>query len=111
MNEAWEPVVAWFDGNVNRQITIRKEEDGDIDEVQLYLDRIQQVHADTIDGYTAKDRLLLIGSGTISAASSQEPIPGGVYEVPLTGSEITQQSESGLVLSSDRCKYTVHLHS
>jgi len=96
----------WMESKAGQTFLIRKEEDGDLDQIHLQLDKIaigEQKSVDP-DGYVAPKTLLFHGQGTIN---NGQPLPQNVYEIPLSGSWVSNEQGDELQIKTERAVYTI----
>jgi hypothetical protein len=110
-----EPQVAeiadWLMGHVNSAVVIRKEEQGDVDQVLLQLQQVSYIPgADPDhDGYAAEDRLVLQGDGRIAteANGGAADLPRNSYEIPLQTGFRGNVVNNELILNTERAFYRI----
>lgn len=105
-------VKDWANTHSNPSILINKEEDGDLDQVELQLTDVSLgtlEHVDP-DGYLAPQTLLLHGQGHVLKEGEEAPLPQNVYEIPLFGTWITHAKENQLLIRTERGVYTIQRH-
>ncbi len=89
-------------------ISIRKHEQRDLDEVTMNLLDVEWVDRPaTLDDYLGEYLLKLRGHGSITAEKDVQDLPQNDYEIPLAGLHNVDVSESRVHLESSRASYTV----
>lgn len=82
-----QEVCGWFEANLEKNILIKKEEQNDIDQIEMELRDVGLMsHSDTFDDYLSPQAILLQGSGFIIQLDDEKnPLPRDSYEIPLNG--------------------------
>lgn len=104
-----EQVTGWLESHLHHSLRITKQEDGDIDRIQLHLNRVSIGHLQQKDpeGYVAKDAVLLHGEGTIQSDQGQAHVPLNVYEIPWTEQVQLKKDDQHMVIETERATYTL----
>lgn len=104
-------VVAWLNQYQGREIFIQKEEDGDIDQVEMTLQRADMGHLEERDpdDYLAQFTILLHGEGTVGTGMLASDLPQSVYDIPLTKDwqATLEQGHEKLTIHSERGTYLI----
>lgn len=105
-------IADWFMGQIHAPLLIHKEEDGDIDQVTMTLEKVSYIPGDPRrDDYIEEDRLVLQGEGRIitdgDPGGASESLPRNQYEIPLESGFRRSITDRELVLSTDRASYRV----
>jgi hypothetical protein len=111
MEPSINEVSKWLHMHKGHAIKISKEEDGDIDQVELQLNDVTVGHTEGIDpdGYVAPQAILLHGHGIIKSGNQQAQLPLNAFEIPLEGQCMTTPSGEGLQMKTSRAVYTFQL--
>lgn len=103
-------VADWFLSQINTPLVIRKEEQGDVDQVHLTVHKVSFLpgHPDR-DDYVEEDRIVLQGDGRIAGEldSAATDLPRHSYEIPLQAGFRSSLEQDGLTLVTDRALYRV----
>ena len=103
-------MTEWLLGHVNETLLIRKEEDGDTDQVMLKLQKVAYgTGGPDSDDYVNDDRIILHGDGTISVdgGTGAAGIPRESYEITLAGNIRGSVQNNELHIQTDRATYRV----
>lgn len=106
-------IADWFMGQLHAPLIIRKEEQGDVDQVFLTLEKVSYIPGNPDrDDYVEEDRLVLQGEGRIvsdpSPAGNSSELPRQSYEIPLQPGFHGKIGEHGLTLRTERASYQVN---
>lgn len=109
MDSFIDQAVDWLHPYVGKEIDIIKEEDGDQDRIRLHLERVSfgENQFEDIDGYVAKQAILLHGEGAIVQANSDATLPQRVYEIPITEEMRITLGINAITFHSDRALYHI----
>lgn len=109
MNNDAGQLAHWFDSYRNQPIHIVKEEQDDIDEIQLELSEagLARSARPDPDGYVASQALLLRGKGIVRNGGHEAPLPQDVYEIALEGNWESRTQQSNLIIQTGRAVYTI----
>ncbi|BBH20664.1 hypothetical protein Back11_20090 [Paenibacillus baekrokdamisoli] len=101
----------WLNSNTHKDIIIKKQEEGDLDEVHLRLSGIDYrgVQMDAIDEYTSDHALLLHGNGIVINDGNELALPLHIFEIPLHGLSRAEVNEGSFFLETERATYLLHL--
>lgn len=90
-----------------RTIRIQKEEQGDLDQVELDLDQVRYTRNESIDDYVGHYVLELHGAGTVEPEVGATPaaLPGQTFEIPLTNDDRYILHDGHLELRTPRGSY------
>lgn len=104
-------LTEWLNLHTNRMCTIQKEEDGDIDAVELKLNRVSlgKMERKDPDDYVENEALLLHGEGSIQSGGQQAPLPLDAYEIPLTDTLMLEEQQDVLKVTTERAIYTIRV--
>ncbi|MBP1930585.1 hypothetical protein [Ammoniphilus resinae] len=99
-------IQKWMESMTGQTVLIKKEEDGDLDQVHLRLDKLTvgRQQSDDPDGYVLPQALLFHGQGTIN---NGESLPQNVYEIPLSNSWLSEEQGNLLHIKTERAVYTI----
>lgn len=103
-------IADWLMGCINAPIVIRKEEQGDVDQVIMTLQKVTFIPGGPErDDYVEEDRLVLHGDGRIATdgKGGTADLPRHSYEIPLSSAFRGSLSEEGLQLNTERASYKV----
>ncbi|MDQ1912181.1 hypothetical protein RAC89_17480 [Paenibacillus sp. GD4] len=85
----------------------RETDDTDLTRVELkdvsYTDHFQN----QTDEYLAKEKLILLGSGTVLNSAEQPPLPDEAYEIPLLGDWEGSLQGEALHITTERATYHI----
>jgi hypothetical protein len=109
MEETIRRVTEWLKRHENRPITIRKQEDGDEDRVELRFQsaEVQERRTMTGDDYIDGKTILLHGQGSIQTDTEKADLPDDVYEIPLEPELDSTESGDRLQVQTGRGNYTL----
>lgn len=105
-------VADWLMGRTDETLLIRKEEDGDTDQVEIMLEKVAYIPGDPRrDDYIEEDRLVLQGEGRILTEGAEgiaaESLPRQQYEIPLQAGFRRIIADQELMLHTDRASYHI----
>ena len=104
-----EKIRSWFDRHRQKELRIRKDEDGDLDVSRIRLEDVEFIQYHGTDDYLSPQAILLKGEGTVAVVDGEEPIPGGTYEISLDDPWFSAAHDSSLHLSTDRASYLIEV--
>ncbi|WP_202081516.1 hypothetical protein [Caldalkalibacillus salinus] len=107
MQQSYQEVEAWLQNHVNRTLLIQKIEDGDTDQVEMFLEgsRLgEQMHHDP-DDFVADRALLLQGAGKVMTDGEPAELPQAVFEIPLSGECRVSSEGDRLRIKTERASY------
>ncbi|MDD9265408.1 hypothetical protein ACFPES_00020 [Paenibacillus sp. GCM10023248] len=106
-----QEVCGWFEANLDKNILIKKEEQNDIDQVEIALQDVGLMsHSDSIDDYLSPQAILLHGSGFIfQLDDDKQPLPGDSFEIPLNGNFHGYQDENGMEINTEAASYSIKI--
>lgn len=112
MNTQVAEIADWLMGHINTSLLIRKEEQGDIDQVSMTLQKVSYLPGRDPDGdgYGDGDRLVLQGDGQIATevdGGSTAELPGNAYEIPLQEGFRGIVDNNELILTTEWASYRV----
>jgi hypothetical protein len=109
MQYSQEHVSNWIEAYKNKAILISKKEDGDLDQVDLQLDKVSlgKLREKDPDEYVSMSTLLLHGQGNIHSGGHSGALPQDVYEIPLTDGWLVKEMEDRLEIKTERAIYTI----
>ncbi|HJV47124.1 MAG TPA: hypothetical protein VJ824_15505 [Bacillota bacterium] len=101
-----DQVESWIHSKHCPTFLVSKEENGDLDQVQMNIQGITLKGAERVDpdGYVAAQALLLHGQGSFVNGGE---LPQNVYEIPLLGTWITQDKGNRMQIETQRAVYTI----
>ncbi|EIT85879.1 hypothetical protein A374_08589 [Fictibacillus macauensis ZFHKF-1] len=88
-------------------ISIKKEEQDDIDYIHISLEKATFEQRQTIDDYVSDHVLFLHGTAFNEDHGQETQLPSLRYEIPLDGIDHIQIAESKLTFTTDRGNYTI----
>ncbi|MBB3114747.1 hypothetical protein FHS18_006905 [Paenibacillus phyllosphaerae] len=99
----------WLEEQTSRSLLIQKEEQGDLDQVMIHLNKIDYRPGTTNgnDDYTNSSALLLHGEGVVLTDAEQPPLPGNVFEIPLEGLTKVEAEGTRALLQTERGTYHI----
>lgn len=102
-----EPIKQWLESQLDRSLHIRKEENGDLDDVMLHLEKVvSAVRNDSHpDDYISKHSLILQGKGIITNQEGEAEIPQNLYEIPYDDQIRSEKKGTGLKIMTERAVY------
>lgn len=103
-------IADWFMGQINTPLVIRKEEQGDVDQVMMTVQKVSFLTGSPDrDDYVEEDRLVLLGDGRISTedGGGAAELPRHSYEIPLGPSFRSEIDERELQVATDRAYYRI----
>jgi hypothetical protein len=109
MENSQEHVSNWIESHRNKSILISKKEDGDLDQVDLQLDKVSlgQLKEKDPDEYLSMNTLLLHGAGSIQSGVHSGVLPQDVYEIPITNQWVVKELGDTLEIRTERAIYTI----
>lgn len=105
--EEKQQTTEWLERHTGNTILIRKEEQGDLDTIEVRLDRIdyKQESGQGWDDYTDGSALLLHGTGQIIVEQDRHPLPGDTFVIPVKGLSEINLSDRELRFQTERASY------
>ncbi|TLS50511.1 hypothetical protein FE782_19290 [Paenibacillus antri] len=103
-------IADWFMAQIGAPIVIRKEEQGDVDQVSMTVQKVSFLTGSPDrDDYVEENRLVLLGDGKIATEGDggAAELPRHSYEIPLGPSFRSAIDERELQVSTDRAFYRV----
>ncbi|MDU4696954.1 MAG: hypothetical protein E6Y08_14145 [Paenibacillus sp.] len=110
MNEQLQPVMDWLEAHIGGQLHIRKEEQGDTDEVKLKLEQkgIHEDHSHALDDYTGGPVLYLRGEGRVIQPNGSElPLPQDTFLIPVDELKQTRIDGHSISVETERARYDI----
>jgi hypothetical protein len=92
---------------VGSEITIFKEEDGDIDRTAVLLQDTEIEKLNQIDDYILPFSLRLKGPGVVIADEENSPLPYQTYEIPFEHIVENHVQENEISFTTNRAVYTI----
>jgi hypothetical protein len=104
-----EHVSNWIGAFKDKAIIISKKEDGDLDQVELQLEKVSlgKLNEKDPDDYVSMETLLLHGKGNIHSGEHSGSLPLDAYEIPLTDGWFVKEMEDRLEIKTERAIYTI----
>ncbi|MGO4272032.1 hypothetical protein AB4Z22_19700 [Paenibacillus sp. TAF58] len=104
-----QQVCGWFEANKEKNMMIKKEEQNDIDQIEIKLQDVGLLsYSDTIDAYLSPQAIVLRGNGCIvSLDAEKQSLPEDSYEIPITGSFHGIQNEQGMEIQTQVASYSI----
>ncbi len=100
----------WLEQNKDRELIIRKEEDGRQNRITIRLQDVDMVQHNDTDDYLSEQALLLRGPGTVRTGEGLEPLPSDVFEISLTDRWSASANHRSLQLQTERAEYSIELN-
>jgi hypothetical protein len=100
----------WLLGHVNQTLIVRKEEDGDVDQVMLELKKVSYTAGQPwLDDYINDDRIILHGEGKVAVdeGGGAAGLPRDTYEIPFEGGCSGSVRNNELTIRTGRAAYWV----
>ncbi|MDR7071112.1 hypothetical protein [Fictibacillus barbaricus] len=97
-----------INGWSGRQIAIRKEETGDIDEIRISLNEATFEQRDAEDDYLGDNILFLHGTAYAREEGSEIELPAVLYEIPIDGITDIRLDEDIVSFETSRAQYVIH---
>ncbi|UJF32713.1 hypothetical protein [Paenibacillus hexagrammi] len=112
MDGSAQDICTWLDANRDKQLTIEKTEQRDVDHIEMQIDDIGLLdYAETADEYLYPMAIILKGAGSIATQDGRtEQLPEESYEIPLSKDFQCEQTENGVAIRTDRAQYTISVH-
>lgn len=110
MNERLQPVMDWLDAHIGGHLHIRKEEQGDADEVRLKLEQkgIHDDHSHALDDYTGGPVLFLRGKGRVIQPNGMElPLPQDTFLIPVDEMKLARIDGQTMTVVTGRARYDI----
>ncbi|MET3729809.1 hypothetical protein ABID52_003390 [Fictibacillus halophilus] len=98
-------VLNGWSGN---QISIRKEEAGDLDQIRISLDKATFEQRDAHDDYLGDHILFLHGTAYASEEGSQVELPTITYEIPIDGINDIRTDDNIVSFETNRAQYVIN---
>ncbi|KSU84073.1 hypothetical protein GA0061096_0090 [Fictibacillus enclensis] len=89
------------------QITIRKEENEDLDQINIQLEKATFEQRDSVDDYIADNVMFLHGTAYSTEDGEKTELPSVLYEVPLDGIEEINTDQSIITFKTSRGQYAI----
>lgn len=104
-----EEVCSWFEANMEKSIIIKKEEQKDIDRIEIELQDVGLMSfSDTVDEYLSKQAILLRGNGSIETHDgNKQNLPEDSYEIPYRESFHGVRNEKGIEIQTESANYFI----
>lgn len=102
----------WFEDHKHKSILIEKQEQDDLDKVELEVQEVGLLdQAVTDDDYIPSYAVVLRGMGTIQNRDGEMVrLPQDYYEIPLDGHYEGTVESGKLELQTERAHYSIQLH-
>lgn len=108
MDKQAADIADWLMSRVGRPLVIRKEEQGDVDQVIMTLEKVAYIPGSVDrDDYVEEDRLVLHGDGRIETDGGAAALPRHSYEIPLPTGYRGSLADDGFSLETERASYRV----
>jgi hypothetical protein len=91
-----------------KQISIRKEEAGDIDEIKVLLEKATFEQRDAKDDYLGDHILFLHGKAYANEDDQQVELPAILYEIPVDGIEDIRFDADIVSFQTSRAQYVIN---
>ena len=92
---------------VGRKILITKEENGDIDQTLIDLERLdQEAYDHKNDDYLPQTAIQLVGNGKTIGNGENAALPYGLFDIPFDDAEEIHVDVEGVFLRTSRAIYT-----
>lgn len=112
MDRQLNELTQWLENHKNQNIFIQKNEQGDVDQTELMLERVGFRNAGErpIDDYVDGSAVMLHGHGSVINGNDRFPLPQDMYVIPVHGLEnVSASGDAALVFQTERAHYTLHL--
>jgi hypothetical protein len=90
------------------QISIRKEENGDIDEIKVFLEEATFEQRDAKDDYLGDHIMFLHGKAYANESEQQIELPTILYEIPVDGIDDIQLDPDIVSFQTSRAQYVIN---
>ncbi|MBN3553394.1 hypothetical protein JYA63_03890 [Fictibacillus nanhaiensis] len=97
-----------LNGWAGNQISIRKEEAGDLDQIRISLDKATFEQRDAHDDYLGDHILFLHGTAYVAEDGSQVELPTITYEIPIDGINDIRTDENIVSFETNRAQYVIN---
>jgi hypothetical protein len=113
MEMSTQEICSWFEANIEKSIWIEKEEQTDLDRIELAVQEVGFLdHSETEDPYLPSQAIVLRGVGTIqNQEGEKQRLPQDYYEIPLDGSVKGVENNNGLEIQTERAHYSIKINS
>lgn len=104
-----QQVCGWFEANKEKNIMIKKEEQNDIDQIEIELQDVGLLsYSDTLDAYLSPQAIVLRGNGCIVTFDDEkQSLPEDSYEIPFMGNFHGIQNEQGMEIQTEVASYFI----
>lgn len=104
-----EDALNWLHDQKQTQLLIQKEEDGDIDKLELTLNDVTIGHLrrEDPDNFVENVAILLHGEGFIALGDKYERLPQDVFEIPISDYLNVEKASKELRIKTGRAKYLI----
>lgn len=90
-----------------QRILITKEENGDLDQTILNLERVEMDENHFIDDYTPDHSIQLVGNGQTVFEHGNMPLPYQSYDIPIENIYKVSADQGRILIRTDRGTYTI----
>jgi hypothetical protein len=97
-----------INGWAGNQISIRKEETGDIDQIRISLQKATFEQRDAEDEYLGDHILFLHGTAYAAEEGSQVELPAITYEIPIDGITDIRLDSDIVSFETSRAQYVIN---
>ncbi|MBD7965483.1 hypothetical protein [Fictibacillus norfolkensis] len=97
-----------LNGWAGNQISIRKEEAGDLDQIRISLDKATFEQRDVHDDYLGDHILFLHGTAYAAEEGSQVELPTITYEIPIDGINDIRTDDNIVSFETNRAQYVIN---
>jgi hypothetical protein len=113
MEMSAQEICSWFEANIEKSIWIEKEEQTDLDRIELEVQEVGFLeHAEGEDPYIPNQAIVLHGVGTIqNQEGEKQRLPKDYFEIPLDRSVKGVESNNGLEIQTERAHYSIKINS
>jgi hypothetical protein len=103
LNELTDILAQW----VGRKVLVTKEENGDVDQTLIDLERLdQEVYDNNHDDYLSNATLQLVGNGQTVNQGEKAPLPYAAFDIPVDEAEELHCDVEAVFLRTARAVYT-----
>ncbi|MBD0383137.1 hypothetical protein [Paenibacillus sedimenti] len=104
-----QQVCGWFEANKEKSIMIKKEDQEDIDQIEIEVHEIGLMNfTDTEDAYLSPQAIVLRGSGSIATHDGEkQKLPEDSYEIPFSEHFHGVQRENSMEIQTELATYFI----
>ena len=102
-----EYMKAAIDKWIGNEVTITKEEEGDIDRTTVLLTETEVAEMNQFDNYILPYSLRLKGPGFVFSEKEKSSLPNEYYEIPFEHISLNHVQDNDISFSTDRAVYNI----